>query len=326
MVSLPYFKAPKPFLLAILVSTPVWTSPTPGPGRTATLSRSGGVKWDLVPRTVTTLSSEDISSYTPFTQFARAAYCDPAIIENWTCGGACDANPGFQTTLTGGDGADIPHFFVGYWSAQNAAVVSHEGTDPSQFLSLLIDADINKASLDASLFPGVPSDAQVHQGFRDSHQATASIILSELNNLIGSKGTTSVIVVGHSLGGAIAELDTLFLRLNLPSSISVRGVTYGTPRVGVPAFADYFDSKVDNFRRINHALDPIPIVPGRELGFSHVAGEIHIIGPDQWNSCSGDDDTEPGCTISEVPNVFASDITDHLGPYQGEWIGTNFCN
>ena len=50
--------------------------------------------------------------------------------------------------------------------------------------------------------------------------------------------------VGHSLGGALAELDALFMVMNLPSSIHVKGVTYGTPRVGNPAYATFFDSKV----------------------------------------------------------------------------------
>lgn len=34
------------------------------------------------------------------------------------------------------------------------------------------------------------------------------------------------------------------MTLNLPSSVKVKGVTYGTPRVGNPAFATYFDSQV----------------------------------------------------------------------------------
>ena len=51
--------------------------------------------------------------------------------------------------------------------------------------------------------------------------------------------------IGHSLGGALAELDALFLTLNLPSTIQVRGVTYGTPRVGNAPFAQLLDSKVD---------------------------------------------------------------------------------
>ena len=85
------------------------------------------------------------------------------------------------------------------------------------------------------------------------------------------------------------------------------------------------DPQVDNFRRINHNMDPIPILPGRALGFSHVKGEIHITGSNSWNSCGGDDDTESGCTISAVPNIFISNIFDHLGPYQGVRMGRAAC-
>lgn len=63
---------------------------------------------------------------------------------------ACEALPGFESTLTGGDGNDIQlctgnifqssfrcliYFnldFVGYWPQHNTVVVSHEGTDPTQ--------------------------------------------------------------------------------------------------------------------------------------------------------------------------------------------------
>lgn len=113
----------------------------------------------------------------------------------------------------------------------------------------------------------------------------------------------------------------------------------------MPAYADYFNSKVyrsrlstlflrtwltpntqvNNFRRINHDSDPVPIIPGRGLGFSHVAGEIHIMAADHWKSCSGNDNTESGCTIDQVPNVLAGNVMDHMGPYQGVWIGTSYC-
>ena len=82
-----------------------------------------------------------------------------------------------------------------------------------------------------------------------------------------------------------------------------------------------------NFNRINHGSDPVPIVPGRGMGYSHVAGEIHIDGSsNSWSSCTGDDSTEKGCTINTVPNIIFSDIFDHLGPYQGVYIGTIYCN
>ena len=48
----------------------------------------------------------------------------------------------------------------------------------------------------------------------------------------------SVITVGHSLGGAIAELDAIFLKLQIPS-ISISARTYGLPRVGNDGFASF---------------------------------------------------------------------------------------
>jgi alpha-beta hydrolase superfamily lysophospholipase len=47
---------------------------------------------------------------------------------------------------------------------------------------------------------------------------------------MASKNTNNVILVGHSLGGAIALLDAVFLRLQIPSAnIKVRA--FGLPRV-----------------------------------------------------------------------------------------------
>ena len=49
--------------------------------------------------------------------------------------------------------------------------------------------------LSSTLFPGVPGDVLVHNGFRDAHNATASSILAEVKNLISQNGATSVAAV-----------------------------------------------------------------------------------------------------------------------------------
>jgi len=36
---------------------------------------------------VTALSSAELASYTPYTQFARAAYCPTSVLNGWKCGG-----------------------------------------------------------------------------------------------------------------------------------------------------------------------------------------------------------------------------------------------
>ncbi|KAJ3491707.1 hypothetical protein NLI96_g521 [Meripilus lineatus] len=281
---------------------------------------------NLVARSVTTMTAAQLSALAPYTQLARAAYCPSSRISSWSCGQACNAIPGFQPTLTGGDGNAVQLHFVGYWPSQNSVVVAYQGTDPTQFLSILTDIDIVMKKPSSSLFPGLPSNILVHGGFADQHAKTATTILTEVKRLISAKGATSVILAGHSLGGALSELAALHMVLNLPSSIHVKAVTYGTPRVGNPAFASYFDSKVPDFQRINNEKDIIPIVPGRGLGFQHPHGEIHLISPNNAVACSGNDATDSKCTIATVPNIFVGNILDHLGPYQGINIGTIFCN
>ncbi|KAH9935089.1 alpha/beta-hydrolase [Epithele typhae] len=307
-------------LLALRVAAVPFPVPAPAPLAPAPVS-------DLETRadTASLVSAAQMSSYKPFTQFARAAYCDGT--GTWSCGAACRANPTFQPTLTGGDGNAVQFYYVGYWPDQNAVIVSYQGTDPTQLLADLTDLDFFQQPFDSSLFPGVPSSVQVHGGFADQHAKAAAVILKETKRLISAKGATTVITVGHSLGGALAEIAALHMTLNLPSSIHVKSVTYGTPRVGNPAYASFFDGKVADFVRINHDHDPIPIVPGRGLGFQHVHGEIHILDSNgQAYACSPDDNaSSDACTISTVPNIFVSNILDHLGPYGGIYLGTIAC-
>ncbi len=54
------------------------------------------------------------------------------------------------------------------------------------------------------------------------------------------------------MGGALAELDALYMTLNLPSDVAIKAMTFGTPRVGNAAFAELIDSKVPDFKRINN--------------------------------------------------------------------------
>ena len=103
------------------------------------------------------------------------------------------------------------------------------------------------------------------------------------------------------------------------------------PRVGNPSFANYI-SNIPNLSltHINNLYDPIPILPGMFLGFEQPTGEIHITNDDNiggtWYACSGeDDDNDSQCEDLSVPNIFESDILDHLGPYNGVYIGTIYC-
>jgi hypothetical protein len=80
------------------------------------------------------------------------------------------------------------------------------------------------------------------------------------------------------------------MKLNLPGGTTVRGVTFGTPRVGNKAWATFFDSQVSNFTRMNNMRDFVPILPGifRGHGYSHPSGEIHIEADGSAVVCPGE--------------------------------------
>ena len=72
---------------------------------------------------------------------------------------------------------------------------------------------------------------------------------------------------------------------------------------------------------INNKEDPIPILPGRFLGYVHPSGEVHIEDSGEWASCPGQDNPDKQCTVGDVPNIFESNGSDHDGPYGGVTMG-----
>ncbi|KAH9959756.1 Alpha/Beta hydrolase protein [Russula dissimulans] len=276
---------------------------------------------------VTMLADDPLSplgGFTPFLQFARAAYCDPDKIVGWKCGGACGALPGFRPTLIGGIEYGAQLFYVGYWANESAVVVTHRGTNPSEFLTSLTAPEIHRIPLDPTIFPGIPSGVDVHSRFAVEHKKTALPILAEVKRLVAKHSPKHVYLVGHSLGAALAELDTLFMKLNLPAGMDIRGFAFGTPRVGNNTWATFFDSQVSfDYLRLNNKRDPVPIVPSRLLGFMHPSGEIYISQNGSVLVCPGPDN--PNCSNKFVPNVADGDIDDHSGPYNGIFIGTQYC-
>jgi predicted lipase len=120
------------------------------------------------------------------------------------------------------------------------------------------------------------------------HASTAPPILSAVQNTLSTQSLSSVTVVGHSLGGALALLDGVFLSLQLPKNVTVKVMSYGMPRVGNQAFANFIDSQLSGrVTHVNNQEDPVPVVPGKVLGFHHPSGEIHIQDSGAWDACPG---------------------------------------
>ena len=164
----------------------------------------------------------------------------------------------------------------------------------------------------------------MHEGFANEHAKTAQTILTAVLTLVSQHSASTVIVAGHSLGGALALLDLVYLPLHVPAGTRVSAYTYGLPRVGNAAFANYVDAmESGNLTHINNKEDPVPTLPDKSLGYVHPSGEVHIQDSGSWLACSGQDNPSTLCIVGDVSTVSQGNVSDHDGPYDdGIVMGT----
>ncbi|KAJ7748195.1 alpha/beta-hydrolase [Mycena maculata] len=246
-------------------------------------------------------------------QFSRVAYCSSASITSWSCGAPCDALKNITFLQSGGDEGLIPLYYIAHDADEQTLVVAHEGTDPFKFFSLLNDAELALTPLNSSRFPeAANTDIQVHDGFQETFERTADGLLAGVKAGLASTGVTKVAVTGHSLGAALASMTGAMIKDAVDPSIDVSVVTFGLPRGGNEAWANFLDSKL-GLTFVTNQHDPIPIVPPKALGFQHSSGEIHIVDDTQQNlvACPGQDNVN--CATGN--SVIDFDIINHLGPY-----------
>ncbi|TVY87816.1 Lipase [Lachnellula willkommii] len=90
-----------------------------------------------------------------------------------------------------------------------------------------------------------------------------------------------IVVTGHSLGAAVGTLAAVDLRSWKDSVVDL--YTYGSPRVGNQAFADFVTSQApaqgSNFR-MTHENDPVPQLPPTLVGYQHTSPEYWLSGGD----------------------------------------------
>ena len=146
----------------------------------------------------------------------------------------------------------------------------------------------------------------VHMGFYSSWINTRSVILPELTAAIDQYPDYKLVLVGHSLGGAVAALAGLdFLARGWNPSVT----TFGEPRIGNAQLIAYINAQFnitspthrnDNrFHRVTHTNDPVPLLPLSEWGYNMHSEEIFISAPSlppsvaDLRHCKGDED--PKC-------------------------------
>ncbi len=108
-----------------------------------------------------------------------------------------------------------------------------------------------------------PKNLEVHSGF----QKAFSSMRPAFNQYIAKHNPSCLHVIGHSLGGAIAELTAIWASAR---GIKTKLYTFGAPRVVLSNSIHSAAINVDHYR-VTHGADPVPCVP--VWPFTHTVGE-----------------------------------------------------
>jgi triacylglycerol lipase len=103
----------------------------------------------------------------------------------------------------------------------------------------------------------VKGAGQSHRGISNIYYSARDPILTALGKLSADK---TLYLTGHSLGGALATLCGLDAAVNTLFSEPIV-YTYGSPRVGDPAFAKAFADQVKQCYRVNNRFDVVTHLP-----------------------------------------------------------------
>ncbi|PWN92312.1 alpha/beta-hydrolase [Acaromyces ingoldii] len=259
----------------------------------------------------------DFPQYFRAAQYAQAAACHPKLGQH--VGNA-------TVVFREGDGRSVPFAYVAY-SKVDGIIISYQGTNTSDVSSIANDVDLALVPTGALLRDcGISIPALVHDGFQKAWLASSINISASVDAQVRLHPMAPIVVVGHSLGGALAALEYLYVHCRHPDKV-IRGITYGMPRVGNYHLADAVDQKAARreggfFSRVVNGNDIIPHLPLRIpvkniFGYWHSDGEIWI-NPANGNKvvkCSGQED--PRC--SDSLTFYGAEA--HEGTYFGVYLG-----
>ncbi|GAM23241.1 hypothetical protein SAMD00019534_064160, partial [Acytostelium subglobosum LB1] len=246
--------------------------------------------------------------------YSYSAYCPLKEVSNWTCA-YCN------TQYTPAGGLEIvstfDHVFsntfgyIGITDNTNTVVMAFRGTQGPDLRNWITNLNFPQVSP----YPADPS-AMVHRGFLAAYnhvqKAThEGLILAQQK----CPHCTRFVATGHSLGGALAILAVADV---YPSIISLplEMYTYGSPRVGNPAFNEYFESTaLQSIWRVVNYHDIVPHLPTKEMGFHHLPTEVWIKSPSnhtEYVICNGSGE-DPHCSDHAIVALSIPEHLDYLG-------------
>lgn len=193
------------------------------------------------------------------------AYCQDHHIIRWNCQ-PCAFVPPLKDVTVVEDAHDAFQGLVGYSQLYDALVVTFRGSmDVTNWLDNLTFLKRRPYSQ----FPNV----MVHQGFYWAYRSVSLQVTSALHKLQEQYPYASLMIAGHSLGGAVAAICAF--ELEYIEKIPVKALyTFGKPRVGNTEFSAKLQNASMAGFRVTHFQDIVPHLPPTWTGFKHTSEEV----------------------------------------------------
>lgn len=118
---------------------------------------------------------------------------------------------------------------------------------------------------------------RAHGGFMKSYESIELDLMKIVNSLIDDNPGLDIKVIGHSKGGAMAELCAMVIA---DHSHEVSLFTFGSPRVGKKSYKKKFKKLNIKYYRFVNGKDPVPRIPRKYMGFKHMVKPITM--KDGW--------------------------------------------
>jgi len=138
-------------------------------------------------------------------------------------------------------------------------IVNFRGTESKK--DILTDLNMIQEKL---ILDGLTDAPYVHRGFLNQFLS----VKDSLDKRVTDK--MSIIFCGHSLGGALATIASLYYSFKHRDKI-IKCITFGSPRVGDSYFAKLFNKTIVCSIRYVNDNDPVPCLPSA-WRFKHVKG------------------------------------------------------
>ncbi|OGM40868.1 putative actin-related protein 2/3 complex subunit 1A [Aspergillus bombycis] len=290
------------------------------------------------------ISHETFASLEELSRIVDVSYCvgSTGVQKPFRCLSRCDEFPGFELITTWSTGTFLSdscgYIALSHFPHAKRIIVAFRGTYS------ITDAIIDLSAYPQAYVPYNPNGREdkellrcrnctVHAGFLAAWLNTRPIILKHVSAARKQYRDYKVVLVGHSLGGAVAALAGLEMQMR---DWEPQVTTFGEPKIGNKEFVNFLneafklgtaspegDAQQWQFRRVTHVDDPVPLLPLEEWGYEMHAGEIFIskavLPPSESDVIFCDGNKDAHCITGEQSNLRAILHEIKLGAAKHEW-------